>query len=92
MPNIKSAAKRLRQDTARRERNRSAKRELRSLCKRVRDAVSAGDAAQAETEFRAAVKKLDRAGARKIVHPNAVARTKSRLSARIKAVKAKKTS
>lgn len=90
MPNIKSAAKRQRQDIVRRERNRSAKRELRTLCKRVRDAVSAGDVAKAEAEFRAAVKKLDRAGARKVIHPNAAARTKSRLSARVKSIKAKK--
>ena len=90
MPNIKSAEKRNRQDIVRRERNRSAKRELRTLCKHVRDAASAGDAAKAEAELRVAAKKLDRAGARKIIHPNAAARTKSRLSAAVKAAKAKK--
>lgn len=90
MPNIKSAAKRQRQDIIRRERNRAAKRELRTLCKRVRDAVSAGDVAKAEEEFRIAVKKLDRAGARKVIHPNSAARTKSRLSARVKSIKVKK--
>jgi small subunit ribosomal protein S20 len=35
-----------------------------------------------------AVKKLDRAGSRNVIHRNAAARIKSRLSARVKAVKA----
>jgi small subunit ribosomal protein S20 len=87
MPNIKSAEKRLRQNAARRLRNRSTKRVLRTQCRKVRDAVEAGNVELAETEFRLAVKKLDRAGARNIIHRNAAARTKSRLSARIKALK-----
>lgn len=90
MPNTKSAAKQLRQATARREQNRSAKRELRTLCKKVREAVGAGDVAAAETGFRLAAKKLDRAGARKVIHVNAAARTKSRLSLAIKNLKAAK--
>ena len=90
MPTTKSAAKRLRQSIERRARNRSAKRELRTLCNKVREAVLAGDAATADTEFKLAAKKLDRAGARKIIHPNAAARLKSRLSAQIRAAKGKK--
>ncbi len=87
MPTTKSAAKRLRQSIGRRTRNRSAKRELRTLCTKVREAILAGDAATAETQFRAAAKKLDRAGARKVIHANAAARVKSRLSSQIKALK-----
>ncbi len=87
MPTITSAKKRLRQNVVRRERNRTIKRALRTQCRKVREAVEAGDAEQAEVEFRAAVKRLDRAGARNIIHRNAAARTKSRLSARIKALK-----
>ena len=88
MPTTKSAKKRLRQNVARRERNRSIKRSLRTQCRKVREAIDAGNAAEAETEFRLAVKKLDRAGARNIIHQNAAARVKSRLSAKIKALKA----
>jgi small subunit ribosomal protein S20 len=91
MPNTKSAEKRLRQNTARRLNNRSIKRALRTQCRKVREAVEAGNAELAETEFRLAVKKLDRAGARNIIHRNAAARTKSRLSARIKALKPPRT-
>lgn len=87
MPNIKSAKKRLRQSIARRTQNRAVKSELRTLCRRVREAVAEHDVTKAEDEFRLAVKKLDRAGARRVIHPNAAARVKSRLSARVKALK-----
>ena len=87
MPTTKSAQKRLRQNIAGRQRNRSVRQAIRTQCRKVREAVTAGDAELAETEFHLAVKKLDRAGTRGIVHPNAVARTKSRMSAKIKALK-----
>jgi len=89
MPTTKSAAKRLRQNTARRTQNRSLKRDLRTQQKRVEQAIAAGDLAQAEKEFRITVKKLDQAACKRVIHRNAAARTKSRLSARIKATKAK---
>ena len=88
MPSSKSAAKRLRQNIANRLRNRSIKRAVRTQCRKVREAIEAGDAELAESEFRTAAKKLDRAGARNIIHQNATARTKARLSAKIKALKA----
>ena len=87
MPTTKSAKKRLRQNVARRDRNRSIKRAVRHQCRKVREAVNAGDVELAEAEFRLAAKRLDRAGARNIIHRNAAARTKSRLSAKIKALK-----
>ena len=87
MPSSKSAKKRLRQNVARRACNRSVKRSVRTQCRKVRDAIKAGDVQQAEAEFRLAVKKLDQAGGKKIIHRNAAARTKSRLSAAVKAAK-----
>ena len=87
MPNTKSAEKRLRQNIAGRQRNRSVRQAVRTQCRKVRKAIEAGEVELAETEFSLAAKKLDRAGARRIIHPNAVARTKSRLSAKIKALK-----
>jgi len=87
MPSTKSAKKRLRQNVARREHNLSIKRAMRSQIRKVREAVNAGDAEAADTEFRLAARDLDRAGARNIIHPNAAARIKSRLSARIKTLK-----
>ncbi len=84
MPNIKSAKKRLRQNIRRRARNRSVKRALRTQCRKVREAVLARDLPRAQSEFRLAAKLLDRAASKRIIHPNAAGRLKSRLSARIK--------
>jgi small subunit ribosomal protein S20 len=65
----------------------SVKREIRTYIRKVREAVQAGDVDLAENHFRLVAKKLDRAGGRNMIHQNAVARIKSRLSARIKAIK-----
>jgi small subunit ribosomal protein S20 len=89
MPNIASAKKRLRQSLVRRARNRATKSVLRSQIRKVREAVVAGNAADADAAFRSCVKHLDRASTHRVIHPNAAARMKSRLSARIKAIKQK---
>ena len=87
MPNIQSAKKRLRQNIVQRERNRAATRTVRTQCRKVLEAIEAGNVELAEAEFRLASKKLDRAGSQKIIHRNAAARTKSRLSKKIKLLK-----
>jgi small subunit ribosomal protein S20 len=88
MPNTASAKKRMRQDAVRRTRNRATKSTIRTQLRKVREAITAKDAEKSRTEFRSLVKKIDRAVARKVIHANAAARTKSRLSAAIKAMKA----
>jgi small subunit ribosomal protein S20 len=92
MPNSPSAKKRLRQSLDRRARNRAQRSSLRSQIKKVRTTIAGGDAAACEEAFRATVKKLDQAAAKNVLHPNAAARIKSRLSSAIKAVKAKSAS
>ena len=87
MPNTKSAKKRLRQNVTRRVRNRSIKSTLRTQVRKVHEAVKAGDVDASEEAFRLAATRLDRAASRHIIHPYAAARTKSRLSARVKAIK-----
>ncbi len=87
MPNIKSAKKRLRQNVATRERNRASRSFVRNRCKNVLKAVKEGKIEEANTFFRLAVKALDQAGAKKIIHKNAAARKKSRLSAMIRKMK-----
>ncbi len=84
MPNTKSAKKRLRQNLERRDRNRSVKSGLRTQLKKVRTAVAAGQVDEAQTEFRAAQKALDQAGAKNTIHKNKASRLKSRLAARVK--------
>ncbi len=88
MPNTKSAKKRLRQNEKLRTDNRAKRSALRLQVRKVRNAAEAGDVEQSEAEFRLVAKKLDRAAASRLIHPNAAARTKSRLAARIKKAKA----
>lgn len=87
MPNTASAKKRLRQSLVRRTRNRAAKSALKGVVRKVREAVAKGDLAAAEADFRLAAKKLDQAAAKNVIHANAAARVKSRLSAAIKRAK-----
>jgi small subunit ribosomal protein S20 len=89
MPNIKSAAKRLRQSKVRQARNRSAKSELKTMGKKVKAEAVAGKVADAEANLVAAAKRLDKAAAKGIIHRNAAARKKSRLQKAIKAAKSK---
>ena len=77
MPNINSAKKRLKQNIVRRERNRSAKRAIKTECKKVVDAAKSGNVELAEAELRIAAKKLDQAAAKHTIHRNAAARVKS---------------
>ena len=72
MANIKSAIKRNRQNEVRRSRNRSVRSEMRSIVKTAKDSGNAEDTA-------AAIKKIDRAAAKGIIHANKASREKSRL-------------
>lgn len=90
MPTTKSAKKRLRQNVARRSRNRATRSVLKTHVRKVRDAITAGNVDAAGEALRLATKKLDQAAAGGVIHANAAARLKSRLSAAIKAAKGKK--
>jgi small subunit ribosomal protein S20 len=89
MPHTKSAKKRLRTSTVRRESNRGAKRTLKTLVRKVVAAAATASPEQVSADARVTIKKLDQAAAKKVIHRNAAARQKSRLSARLKAAKKK---
>jgi small subunit ribosomal protein S20 len=80
MPNSPSAAKRMRQNAKRRKRNRSSKKLIKALSKRTMTALVAKDFDQALVDFKAASSKIDKAGARRLLHPNTAARRKSKLA------------
>ena len=80
MPNSLSAKKSLRQNHKRRLRNRSQRTALRNVLKKARAAAAEDDAESTEKAFRLAVKRLDQAAAKNLIHRNAAARTKSRLA------------
>ncbi len=83
MANIKSQIKRNRQNEKRRLRNRAARSDLRTHVKGAESA--AGTDAEAES-LRLAIKRIDKAAARGVLHKNAAARKKSRLVARVRAL------
>jgi small subunit ribosomal protein S20 len=85
MPHTKSAKKSLRQDQKRRDRNRAVKKSLKGQMKKFLTAVKEGTAEQKQAEFVAVVKRLDKAAARRVIHPNAAARKKSQLARQLAA-------
>lgn len=87
MANIKSAKKRAKQAVVRNARNASQRSMLRTAIKKVLKAIHSNDATGAEAAFATAQPILDRYSARGLIHKNKAARHKSRLNARIKAIK-----
>ena len=86
MANHPSAAKRARQTVRRTVVNRLRRSRVKTSLKKVEAAIAAGDRAAAQAALKAAQPELDRASDKGVMHKNAVARKKSRLSARINAI------
>jgi small subunit ribosomal protein S20 len=81
MANHASAEKRNRQRITRTERNRSIKGAVRTLLKKARAALAVADKpGDSATAVAAAVKAVDRAASKGVVHPKTAARAKSRLA------------
>ena len=81
-----SAQKAMRQAVKRRARNRQNLSKLKSQIKRLRAAIHQGDAAEAKRVLSTTVGEIDRAAKKGVVHDNAAARYKSRLSRRVNAL------
>lgn len=86
MANIASARKRARQAEKHRRHNAALRSELRSAIRNVRKAIAAGDKKAARAVLQRASSVIDSIADKRIIHKNAAARHKSRLSARIKAM------
>lgn len=80
MPNTPSAIKRLKQSTKRRMHNRIAKKIIKTYMKRTLASVAAKEFDKGEADFRTATAKIDKAGVRRVLHPNTAARRKSKLA------------
>ena len=80
MPNSSSAAKRMRQNAKRRMQNRVTKKVIKTLTKRTMASLAAKELDKAATDIKAAASKIDKAGARRVLHPNTAARRKSKLA------------
>lgn len=78
MAHTKSAQKRIRQTEVRTERNRAAKSRIRTLRKKVSEAISSGDKAAASTALSALASAVDKAAKTNLIHNNKAANIKSK--------------
>lgn len=84
MANSRSARKRIRTDERKHIRNRAVRSSVRTYVGKARQSlltVEAGDTVDVEAQLKAAVRALDRAAEKGILHRNNVRRRKSRLTA-----------
>ena len=86
MPNIKSAKKRVKVNAVKSLHNQMFKSRMRTLVKKYDAALASGDKAAAQEAYKAAVKKIDKAVARGILHKNAAARKKSQFTKKLNAM------
>jgi small subunit ribosomal protein S20 len=87
MPHTRSAKKNVRKTEKRRQHNRAVKKTIK---KQLRSFAEAQDAPieQLRSEFKLAAKKLDKAAAKRVIHPNLAARKKSQLARALQAKEA----
>ena len=83
MPNIKSSMKRDALSKAFRAKNRAAKTELKTVMKKFDAAVDSADKAAAEECYKVAVKAVDKAAAKGLLHKNNAAHKKSAMTVKL---------
>lgn len=83
MPNIKSAKKRVLVNKARAQRNKSQNTALKTALKKANVAVTE-NSAEKEALVKVAIKKVDQAAAKGLIHKNNAARKKSALAKLLK--------
>jgi small subunit ribosomal protein S20 len=88
MANIKSAEKRIRQSEKRRVRNAAARSTVRTAVKTARTTLSGGSVAEARETLARTIRVLDKAVTKGVLHANAAARRKSRLTRQLNALAA----
>ncbi|MBN7792303.1 30S ribosomal protein S20 [Microbacterium esteraromaticum] len=86
MANIKSQIKRNKTNLKAQERNRAVKSELKTLVRKTREAVAAGDKEAAEASLKVASVKLDKAVSKGVVHKNQAKNRKSSIAKQVAAL------
>ena len=87
MPNTKSAERRMRNSARKRLQNRSVKSRLKSLERVYADAVKSGKKEEANAAYRTLSSAFDKAAKTGAIHRGKASRKKSRLAARLNAIK-----
>jgi small subunit ribosomal protein S20 len=85
-----SALKQQRQSLKHRDRNRRNVSRLKTKIKSLRSAIAKGDASAVKGALAETISEIDKAAKKGVIHDNAAARYKSRLSRRVNAVAAAK--
>ncbi|MTI81496.1 MAG: 30S ribosomal protein S20 [Firmicutes bacterium] len=80
MPNIKSAAKRVRTTKRRTIRNKRIKSMMRTTIRRFEEAMASANSENAKAALQKALRELDKAVSKGVLHKNTAARKKSRLT------------
>lgn len=88
MANHLSAKTRIRRNARRAAINGARRSRIRTIVKKVELAIASGDAQQAEAAFTTARPEMQRGASKGLYHDRTMSRKISRLSARIKALKA----
>ena len=83
MPNIKSASKRDQLGKARNAKNKAAKSALKTTLKKFDAAVAEGNRDAAVSAYKVAVKSVDRAAGKGLIHKNNAAHKKSSLTTKL---------
>jgi len=83
LANIKSQIKRNRQNKKLRINNRVVRGTVRSFVRKAKASIQAGNAKEAHVETLKAIKALDRAASKGVIHKNKAARSKARLMKRL---------
>jgi len=89
MPNHKSSEKRVRQSERRRQINRSNRTRVRTAIKKLRTALAASNGGELKALLPETISTIDKAVQKGVMHKNAAARYKSRLTARANEIAAK---
>jgi small subunit ribosomal protein S20 len=86
MPNIKSASKRDQVAKSRNLKNKANKSALRTSLKKFETAVAEGDREAAVSTYKVAVKSVDRAVTKGLIHKNNAANKKSKMTLKMNAL------
>ena len=86
MPNIKSSAKRDQLGKARNAKNKAGKSALRTSIKKFNAAVAEGDKDAAVSTYKVAVKAVDKAAGKNLIHKNNAANKKSKMTRKLNAM------
>ena len=86
MANIKSQIKRNKTNKKAQERNKAVKSQLKTAIRSTREAAAAGDKEKATAALRLAVKKIDKAASKGVIHKNQAANRKSAIAKQVAAL------